>query len=293
MGRCYYEGAVLPRSTDAPPGSRRLFLRAALGAGVGTVTGMLAYGYGYERHSITVTHERIPLPRWPAPLDGLRVALLTDFHRSETVTREHIEHAVDVALAERPDLIVLGGDYVTWGDREYVADAADSLGRLSAPQGVFAILGNHDDDRDMPASLARRGFTVLKDARTRITVRGERLDLVGIRYWTRRRQDIARLRSADTGVPAVLLAHDPRRLRDATALGFPLVLAGHTHGGQVVLPGLGALAARKFPVLAGVGHDGETTIFVSRGIGTVYVPVRLNCPPEVAVLTLTGRDPTT
>lgn len=284
---------MLARSSPAPPGSRRTFLRAALAAGVGTVTGMFAYGYGYERNTVSITRERIQLPGWPAPLDGLRIALLTDFHRSETVTRDHIEHAVDVALGERPDLIVLGGDYVTWGDREYVQDAAESLGRLSAPQGVFAVLGNHDDDRDMPAALAKRGFTVLKDARTRLSVRGERLDLVGIRYWTRRRQDIGRLRSADREVPALLLAHDPRRLHDAAALGMPLVLAGHTHGGQVVFPGLGALAARKFPVLAGIGHEAETTIFVSRGIGTVYIPVRLNCAPEVALLTLTGRDQTT
>ncbi|HEY3042716.1 MAG TPA: hypothetical protein VGJ39_01750, partial [Vicinamibacterales bacterium] len=65
-----------------------------------------------------------------------------------------------------------------------------------------------------------------------------------------------------------------------------LVLSGHTHGGQVVLPGLGAIAAQKFPVVAGIGRRQQTAMFVSRGIGTVYVPVRINCPPEVAVLTL-------
>jgi hypothetical protein len=84
----------------------------------------------------------------------------------------------------------------------------------------------------------------------------------------------------------ILLAHDPRRLTEAAALGVPLVLSGHTHGGQVVLPLVGAIAAQKFPVVAGPGHRGKTTMFVSRGVGTVYVPVRLNCPPEVAVLTL-------
>ena len=86
--------------------------------------------------------------------------------------------------------------------------------------------------------------------------------------------------------PVVLLAHDPRRLTEAAALNIPLVLSGHTHGGQVVLPGLGAIAAQKFPVVAGIGRRERTAIFVSRGVGTVYVPVRINCPPEVAVLTL-------
>jgi predicted MPP superfamily phosphohydrolase len=84
----------------------------------------------------------------------------------------------------------------------------------------------------------------------------------------------------------VLLAHTPSRLIEAADLGVPLVLSGHTHGGQIVLPGVGAVAAREFPLVAGKGRRGNTAAFVTRGIGTVYVPVRLNCPPEVAVLTL-------
>jgi len=84
----------------------------------------------------------------------------------------------------------------------------------------------------------------------------------------------------------VLLAHDPRRLTEAAALDIPLVLSGHTHGGQVVLPIVGAVAARKFPVVAGVGRRDNTSIFVSRGVGTIYVPYRLNCPPDVSILTL-------
>jgi predicted MPP superfamily phosphohydrolase len=84
----------------------------------------------------------------------------------------------------------------------------------------------------------------------------------------------------------LLLAHDPRRLAEAAALDVQLVLSGHTHGGQVVLPLAGAIAARRYPVIAGVGTRDNTTMFVSRGVGTVYVPMRLNCPPDVSVLTL-------
>jgi uncharacterized protein len=191
-------------------------------------------------------------------------------------------------MQEAPDLICLGGDYVTWGggpDRRYVEPVAEMLGGLSAPHGVFAVLGNHDDDKAMPAALARHGITVLRDARTRLNFRGETLDIAGIRYWTRRASDLARvLRGADPNV--ILLAHTPIRLVEAAALSVPLVLSGHTHGGQVVLPVLGAVAARGFPVIAGVGRRENTTIFVSRGVGTVYLPLRLNCPPEVALLTL-------
>ena len=90
-----------------------------------------------------------------------------------------------------------------------------------------------------------------------------------------------------------LLAHDPRRLTEAAALKIPLVLSGHTHGGQVVLPGIGAVAKQNFPVLWGIGRRERTTMFVSRGLGTVYVPIRVNCPPEVAVLTLKSESAAT
>ena len=150
---------------------------------------------------------------------------------------------------------------------------------------MFGILGNHDDDHDMPAALAKNGVQVLKDARTRLRIKGETVDLIGIRFWTKRQIEIADL-VRDSAPMTILLAHDPRRLTEAAALGVPLVLSGHTHGGQVVLPLVGAIAAQKFPIVAGQGHRGRTTMFVSRGVGTVYVPVRLNCPPEVAVLTL-------
>ena len=137
----------------------------------------------------------------------------------------------------------------------------------------------------MPAALISHGYEVLRDARTTVRIRGEQLNLVGLRFWTRRTRDIARLiRGAESTV--VLLAHDPRRLEEASVLNVPLVLSGHTHGGQVVLPGLGAVAARKFPVIAGIGRRENTSIFVSRGVGTVYVPYRLNCPPDVSVITL-------
>ena len=154
---------------------------------------------------------------------------------------------------------------------------------------MFAILGNHDDDRDMAAALARHHVEVLKDVRTRVEIRGEPLELAGIRFWTRRPEDIAGvLRNASGTV--MLLAHDPRRLTEASAMGVPTVLSGHTHGGQVVLPGVGGLARRRFPILAGLGSRENTSIFVSRGVGTVYVPVRINCPPEVAILTLKRRS---
>jgi hypothetical protein len=267
--------------------SRRDVLKGLAAAGIGAVTGAAAHGYLYERWRIELTNETLRVPGLPPALSGLRIGFLTDIHRSQTVSHEMVDAAVQLLMAQAPDLIVLGGDYVTWGDRRYVGAAAEALAPLSAPHGVLAVLGNHDDDRDMPAALAARGFTVLRDARTQLHVHNEALDFAGIRFWTRRVVDIAHvIRGASPNL--ILLAHTPRRLTEAVELSIPLVLSGHTHGGQIVLPGLGAIAAREFPVVAGSARRQNTTMFVSRGIGTVYVPIRMNCPPEVAVLTLRG-----
>jgi predicted MPP superfamily phosphohydrolase len=265
--------------------TRRTFLRGIVTAGVGAATGVGAYGYLYGRRAVGITRADVPILHLPPALTGLRIGFLSDVHRSRWVSAEDVTRATHLLMNARPDLIVLGGDYVTWGDRRYVMPAAEALGALSAPHGVFAVLGNHDDDRDMAAALAGRGFHVLKDARTQILINNEPLDLAGIRFWTKRPSDIAAvLKGSSRNV--ILLAHDPRRLFEAETLNVSLVLSGHTHGGQVVLPVVGAIAAQKFPVVAGLARRNQTTMFVSRGLGTVYVPVRVNCPPEVCLLTL-------
>jgi predicted MPP superfamily phosphohydrolase len=265
--------------------TRRSVLKTLVAATVGAATGAGTYGFVYGRRELQLTRTTLPVGGLPPSIAGLRIGFLTDVHRSFFVSQEDVADAVSILMNEKPDLVVLGGDYVTWGDRSYIGPSAEALAPLSAPLGVFGILGNHDDDHAMPTALGKTGAQVLKDARTRIMVKGEPIDLIGIRFWTRRLADIAAL-SRGAASMSILLAHDPRRLTEAAALGIPLVLSGHTHGGQVVLPVVGALAAQKFPVVAGVGRRDRTTIFVSRGIGTVYVPIRINCPPEVAILTL-------
>jgi len=272
--------------------SRRDVLKGLVAIAVGTATGAVAHGFLYERHHVDVTRTALRVAGLPEALAGLRVGFMTDLHRSSTVSHDLIATAATLLMAERPDLIILGGDYVTWGgdlsvggDRHFVEPAADAVRTLSAPHGVFGVLGNHDDDRDMPVAMAARGIEILRDERTRLTIRGEALDLIGIRYWTTRARDIARV-ARGAAKASILLAHNPSRLKEAAGLSLPLMLSGHTHGGQIVLPGIGALAARSFPIVAGEGSRNSTTAFVSRGVGTVYVPVRINCPPEVAILTL-------
>src|SRR5215218_6835816 len=243
--------------------SRRTVLQGLGAIGIGAAAGAGAHGFLYERHHIQVTEETLEVNGWPAALAGLRIGFLTDLHRSTTVSHDMIAGAVALVQARQPDLIVVGGDYVTNRDRRFIQPAAEALRGLAAPHGVFAVLGNHDDDRDVPAALAGVGFQVLRDERTQ---------LIG---------DITRIiRGASPTL--ILIAHTPKRLIEAAALSVPLLLSGHTHGGQIVLPGVGAIAAREFPIVAGAGRRDNTTVFVSRGVGTVYLPVRVNCPPEVA-----------
>jgi hypothetical protein len=265
--------------------SRRAVIKGLLLTGIGSATGTAAYGVAYARHQIGVTRAALPVSELPPALEGLRIGLMTDVHHSAMVPASDVRRAVDLLMAQRPDVVVLGGDYVTFGDQAFVGPVAEMLALLQAPHGVFAILGNHDDERMVPKELAMRGITVLKDTRTRLLIRGESLELAGVRFWTRRPDAIARVLRGAAGT-TLLLAHDPRRLTEAAALKVPAVLSGHTHGGQVVLPGLDRATRRRFPILQGLGSKNDTSIFVSRGVGTVYVPVRINCPPEVALLTL-------
>ncbi len=254
-----------------------------MAAGVGT--GTVVHGAGWARHALEIHHVDLPMRGLPPALEGLRVGFLTDLHLSTLVPDGDVARAVAMMNAERPDLVVLGGDYVSFADRQFMGPVADHLAALQAPSGVFGIIGNHDDERHMPAELSHRGIEMLLDARTDLVIRGERLALAGVKFWTRKRAEIEPV-VAGAVAPVLMLAHDPRRITEAAALGVGGVLAGHTHGGQVVLPGLGAIAARKFPVAYGRLTRGGTEMFVSRGVGTVYIPLRINCPPEVAVVTL-------
>src|SRR5688572_5445308 len=214
--------------------TRRAALKGVLAGAVGAVAGTAAYGVGYERHRLEATDAVLPVTGLPPALTGVRIALLTDIHHSALVGADDVRAAVDLTLSLKPDLVVLGGDYVSFSDRAFVEPVAELLGPLHAPHGVFAILGNHDPEKEMPLALSRHKFEVLKDDRTRIELRGEALELAGIRFWTRRASDIDRVTKGARDT-VLLLAHDPRRLTEAASLNVPAVLSGHTHGGQVVV----------------------------------------------------------
>jgi predicted MPP superfamily phosphohydrolase len=233
---------------------------------------------------MVVDRRAVRVRNLPDGFRGLKVALLTDFHRSRIVPAALIERAVTAAMLEKPDVIVLGGDFVTDGDTRFSETVADTLGQLDAPAGVFAVMGNHDENVVLPHALARRRIRLLVNESARLRRGGDALDLIGVPFDV---DDDARLpHLIDKKVPSVLLAHDGCWLDDATDLGVGLVLSGHTHGGQIVLFTELPYQGCDCPILSGELRQGGTALFVSRGIGMVRVPVRINCPSEVNILTL-------
>lgn len=264
--------------------TRRQALRV-LAAGGAVIAGAGGYATLVERRRLVVTRATVPVSRLPGALAGLRLGLVTDLHYGAFTGDAMLASVVAALAAEAPDLVLLVGDFVTNADRAAVGPCAAGLAGVEARHGVFAALGNHDPDPQVKSAFERQGVAVLRDEHTRIVVRREPVSIGGLRYWSQKPADLQKTFRGSRGFP-ILLAHDPRRLDLAAAAAIPLVLSGHTHGGQIVLPGLGAPAAARYPFVHGLGRRGSSTLFVSRGVGTVVLPVRFNCPPEVAILTL-------
>lgn len=239
---------------------------------------------------LAIERQEIYLRRLPRALDGVRIAQLSDLHYGPLVNPEHLERAVAAANELRPDIIALTGDYISQ-DRSYAAPCAELVGRLRARYGVFAVLGNHDHwtDAALIADLFRaEGITVLLNEGMRVDIEGESFWLAGVNDTMVGLEDLplALAGSVDEELK-LLLAHNPIILRRAARAGVDLVLSGHTHGGQVTLrPEKNRNGRPRRRLLRGLGRRGNTQIYVTRGLGTVVLPIRYGCPPEVSVLEL-------
>ena len=243
-----------------------------------------------EPYLLTVERRAIGLRRLPAALDGLRVAQLSDLHHSPFTGRAQIEHAVATANSLEPDMVVLTGDYVSH-EREYAAPCAEMLGQLRARYGVFAVLGNHDHWTDAPliTDLFRaEGIRLLINEGFRFDAQGSSFWLAGVDDTMVGLEDLPlALAGSQPDEMKLLLAHNPIILRRAARAGVDLVLSGHTHGGQVTLRSEKSPSGRvRRRILRGLAQRGETQIYVSRGLGTVVLPLRYGAPPEVTLLEL-------
>ncbi len=239
------------------------------------------------------------LPRWPERLDGFTIALLSDFHYDPYFSVHPLHAAIPMVNLLRPALIVLAGDFVSvpWsGDlRRGALDAepcARLLRQMTAPHGLWAVLGNHDDGTDpehVTRALQAENIQVLANQAHAIEREGARVWLAGVNDVLSGTADLAQtVRRVPAGEAVILLAHEPDFADEASRFSVDLQLSGHSHGGQVRIPLLPPLylpkLAKKY--VLGTYRVGPLTLYTSAGLGTIGVPMRLNCPPEITLLTL-------
>lgn len=278
--------------------------RSFLTAGAIGVAGTALYAGEIERHWIEVTHVDIHLSGLPEAFEGLRIAQLSDIHMDEFTEPFFLRHAVDRINAMRPDVVLLTGDYVSEGPagRDFGIGAAwqcaNILRNLQCSQ-IYASLGNHDlivSEMDVVAALTANRITVLRNASLPIERGSSRIWLAGLDDPVMGRPDpelaIPNSIRNRANEPIVLMCHAPDYVDDLllhpAGRSIGLMLSGHTHGGQVRIPLVGAVSlpplGRKY--IEGRFQFDGTQLYVNRGIGTVGLPFRFDCPPEITEITL-------
>lgn len=242
-----------------------------------------------EANSLSLERVEITLDRLPKRLDGFKIIQLSDTHHSPFTSLEHIKRAIKIANRLRPDMFLLTGDYVSH-EREYIAPVAAALGKLKSKYGTYACLGNHDHwtDADLVTHLFRgEGINMLINEGLRVEARGASFWLAGVDDYMVGKTDVpAAMKGSYPDEMKLLLAHNPIIFREAARMGIDLTLSGHTHGGQVKVRND---AQRLFPqrrLKAGWYYRKNSQIYITRGIGTVVLPLRYQCPPEISLLEL-------
>lgn len=276
--------------------TRREFLRTAASWALGaSLAGLGGFGYarGLEPDWLEVRRVRLSLPRLDARFHGYRLAQISDLHLGDWLDRTQLEEVVALVNKQQPDLIAITGDFVTHHAESFATDLVAALNKLSARDGVVAVLGNHDHwsnpDTIRQVLLDSGIFNVSNGART--LERGKALfHVAGVDdVWKKQdRLDVVLGKLPAEGA-AILLAHEPDFADTSAATGrFDMQISGHSHGGQIVIPFLGPPVvpplAKKYPL--GLYKVGTMFQYTNRGVGMVRPHLRFNCRPEVTVFTL-------
>ena len=276
---------------------RRKFLKAMGLVALGSAAAGTAYPF-LEAKWCRVVRRTIALPNLPPTSRGTTVALLADVHHGPFVPLAYIRHVVAMTNALKPDIVALAGDFVHRHDA-YIAPAIDELGKLKGALGRFAVRGNHDN-RDYHgtrnfrplsrAALVEAKLPDLNNTGTWFERGGARLRICGVGdLWTDHQDLETALGDATESDAVLLLSHNPDFVETIRDRRVGLVLSGHTHGGQIILPGYGApIVPSRYgqKYLYGLVDGPCCPVFVTRGVGTVTPPVRFLCRPEVVLITL-------
>lgn len=272
--------------------NRRKFIGFVFKAALGAACSGAGYGV-MEAKWLRVERITIPLRNLAPEFAGTTIAFLSDIHHGPFVPLSYVKHAVATANALHPDVVALGGDYVHQS-RDYARPCLAELGKLRAKIGRFAVLGNHDhyhNGRETAKQALRdNGLPELTNCGAWLRRGRARLWICGVGDLWRDKQDLsASLQDATTSDAVILLSHNPdyvERIRDPRV---GLVLSGHTHGGQVSFPVVGAPVVPSHygqKYAHGVVQGPVAKAFVTRGVGTITPPVRFCCRPEIALITL-------
>jgi uncharacterized protein len=290
--------------------TRRKFLQLST-AGVASA-GVAVAGDGtlIEANRPRLVSIEIPLARLDEAWDGFRIAQLSDFHYDDYFSVVPLRKAIDIIHPLKPDIVVLTGDFVTSplnhlsGTRaeaiaRVIEPCAQLLSHLQAPSGVLAVLGNHDlgtNASQIIDVLQSHAIPVLRNRSVVLEREKKRLWFAGVDDVLEGKPDLRKaLRGIPPADPVVLLSHEPDWADHAALFPVDLQLSGHSHGGQIRLPFLGApylpTLGRKYPW--GLRRIESLYLYTNCGIGTIRIPMRLNCPPEVTIFTLrSGSDVT-
>ncbi len=276
--------------------SRRRFL---FGAAAAAAVAVSIDSIALEPNRPRVVRQEFLLARWPERMSGFTIALLSDFHFDPYFSVHPLRRAIPMVNALRPDLIVLTGDFVSvpmiGDDARAALDAepcAQLLRQMTARHGSWAVLGNHDvntDPRFITQALQGVGIHVLANESAAIERDGARIWLAGVNDVLGHTADLPKtLLNIPNGEATVLLAHEPDFADEASKFPVDLQLSGHSHGGQVRIPFLPPLylpeMAKKY--VLGTYRVGPLPLYTNAGLGTVGVAARLNCPPEITLITL-------
>lgn len=284
---------LLPRPRPGHSAARRNFLRAAQAALFGVPAAAVGYGVFIGRFRFQLREQKIEVPGLARDLDGLRLVQLTDIHLSPFLSRNQLDRAVAMANETRAHIALVTGDLITTAF-DPLDDCLQSLARLRAEAGIFGCMGNHEvyagTERYTEIQGARHGIRFLRNAQAPLRFGEATLNLAGVDYQRYKKPYLVGAGSmVAPGAFNVLLSHNPDVFPVAARQGYRLTIGGHTHGGQVRLEILHAdlNVARFFtPYVDGLYRQDSSSIFVSRGLGTIAVPARFGAPPEVALLQL-------
>ena len=242
-----------------------------------------------EANSLSLERVEVKLDRLPKKLDGFKIIHLSDIHHSPFTSFDHISRTVKIANRLKPDMFVLTGDYVSHETR-YIKPVAQLLGELSAEFGTHACLGNHDhwtDPELVTSAFREAGINMLVNEGFRLYARDASFWLAGVDDHMVGKTDLpAALRGSYPDEMKLLLAHNPIIFRKAVRAGIDLALSGHTHGGQVRVRDKQKRLIRRRKLSNGLHRRKGSQIYITRGIGTVVLPVRYQCPPEITLLEL-------